>query len=120
MDTNLEPGGTTIVSSGGDHRVNIGNHVRTVLGNGINHNGGKLRFTGEINAAFGTYNPIIVSGDGLILGSGTVLIARSGRESITASSAQFVAAYGAWANMPVNGNVTITTTGGLTVDPDVQ
>ena len=120
VDTNLDPGGATIVSSGGDHRVNIVNHVRTVLGNGISHSAGNLRFTGEMNASVGASNPIFVSGSGLILGSGTVLIAGAGRDSITADSPQDVAAYGAWANRAVNANITITTTGGLTIDPDVR
>ncbi len=109
-------------------RVSTGTHNLRVMDaispsttmNGVQISGGELRLNGaRINAAASTSaNPILKSGGTLILNN-CILISNGVRDSISAATAQNVVAYACYANTAVDSDVTITITGGLTVDADV-
>ena len=64
------------------------------------------------------YNTGAAGGGTWILRGGT-LVSNGTQKSINAATSQNVVAMGAWANNAAHSNVTITTTGGLTVNSAV-
>lgn len=88
---------------------------------GVGQSGGTVRLEGlKIDtSADATRSPLTKSGGTMTLAHCT-LVAHATRDSISAPSAQNVAAWGCYANKAVDGDVTITIgTAGLTVDADV-
>jgi hypothetical protein len=87
---------------------------------GLRCDGGTTRSNGlriDTSANSGT-NPVSAGG-GVVILTNCTLVAEGSADSITAGSAQNVVAMASYTNRAVNGNVTITVTGGLTVDSDV-
>lgn len=132
--------------SGGTLRYNVGQHdPKTFTGIGLLIDGGIMLDQGKIEYTAGSGSdglsissgtadltsaylntaanasgfPIVKSGGTLILRGGT-LVSSGTVKSINAGTAQNVVAMGAWANNSVNSNVTIVTTGGLTINSNVQ
>lgn len=88
---------------------------------GLNISGGVVHLRGVTLDAreSASGNPIVKGGGTLILGAGTVLVAEATTDSIQASDAQTVKAYGAYSNKAVNAlNITLAPPG-FTVDADV-
>jgi hypothetical protein len=106
--------GGTIISNALEYTSGSGS-------NGLSISGGLARIQTALfdTSANSSGNPITKSGGTLILMACT-LVANSGRDSITAGTAQNVVAMSSWTNKAANGNITVTTTGGLTVDTHVQ
>lgn len=112
----------TGISMTGGNLTLAGNGARITATNGVTMSGGTLRTNNVIfdSSASASSNPIVKSGGTLALGAGTLLVAEATRNSIEASTAQNVTAFGAWANTALDADVTLLTAGGLTVDSDVQ
>ena len=112
--------GETIKMAAGTHLLRGGDLV-CGSAKGVELGGGTLRLERMRLDTSGSssQNPITKSGGTLVL-QNAILVAEATRDSIEAGTAQNVVAYSSYANTAADGNVTVTITGGLTVDVDVQ
>lgn len=112
--------GLGFVITGGTVLANQIEYTSGSGSDGLSISGGTARLTACIlnTAANNAGNPALKSGGVLIL-IGSTLVAEGSRDSISAPTSQNVVAMSSWANKAIDGDVTIATTGGLTVDSDV-
>lgn len=101
----------------------ISNEIEYTAGSGSNglsiSSGTAWLNTAYLNTAANSGgNPVAKSGGVLVLNA-SILVAEGASESITAGSSQDVVAMGCWTNRDMNVNVTVTTSGGLTIDSSV-